>query len=68
MKEQQTNTRLNHYLRRKQVEAITGLARSTIYDLMGRGQFPRPIKLTEKAVAWSERDIADWLSSRPKAL
>lgn len=53
------------HLRRRAVEEITGLSRSTIYDLMSKGQFPRPVKLTEKAVAWPESAIANWLASRP---
>lgn len=55
------------HLRRRAVEEITGLSRSTIYDLMSKGQFPRPVKLTGKAVAWPESAIADWLESRQSA-
>lgn len=53
-----------HY-RRRDVEEITGLSRSTIYHLMSKGLFPRPVKLTGKAVAWPEAAITDWLNSRP---
>lgn len=52
------------HLRRPAVQEITGLSRSAIYDLMARGEFPRPIKLTAKAVAWPESAIAAWLKSR----
>ena len=55
------------YLRRRAVEQLTGLSRSTIYDLMAKGQFPRPVRLTAKAVAWPESVIADWLASRKVA-
>lgn len=55
------------HLRRRAVEEITGLSRSTIYDLMAKGQFPRPVKLTGRAVAWPESKIADWLASRAAA-
>jgi prophage regulatory protein len=55
------------YLRRPIVEKLSGLSRSTIYDLMSRGEFPRPIKLTSKAVAWSEEEILAWLASRPRS-
>lgn len=55
------------HLRRKAVEDITGLSRSTIYDMMGKGLFPRPVKLTGKAVGWPETVIAEWLASRAKA-
>ena len=51
-------------LRRPAVEAMTGLGRSSIYDLMSRGKFPRPIKLTAKAVGWPESVIQDWLEER----
>jgi prophage regulatory protein len=54
-------------LRRPEVQEITGLSRSTIYKLMQEGNFPRPVKLTGKAVAWRESVITDWLTSRPAA-
>lgn len=57
----------DRYLRRPAVEGLTGLSRTTIYDMMKRGEFPRPVKLTEKAVAWPESAIVEWLASRPVA-
>ena len=53
------------HLRRAAVQDLTGLSRSTIYDLMAKGQFPRPVRLTGKAVAWPESVIAEWLAQRP---
>ena len=53
------------HLRRRAVEEVTGLSRSTIYELMSRKEFPRPVKLTSKAVAWPEGAIAAWLAARP---
>ncbi|MAY34382.1 MAG: AlpA family phage regulatory protein [Donghicola eburneus] len=55
---------VERHLRRPAVSEMTGLGRSTIYDLMARDEFPRPIKLTAKAVAWPESAIAAWLKSR----
>ena len=55
------------HLRRPAVQALTGLSRSTIYDLMAKGAFPRPVRLTAKAVAWPESAIAEWLAQRPTA-
>lgn len=57
-------TPMQRILRRPAVEEATGLSRSTIYDLMSKGQFPRPVKLTGKAVGWPENAISDWLESR----
>lgn len=56
----------DNHLRRAEVEAITGLSRSSIYRLMDAGDFPRPVKLTGKAVRWPESAIATWLAERAK--
>jgi prophage regulatory protein len=44
-------------LRRSQVEHEVGLKRSTIYQRMQEGTFPRPIRLGERAVGWRASDI-----------
>lgn len=54
-------------LRRPEVENRTGLSRSTIYELVKEGRFPRPVKLGKRAVAWRESDIAAWIEARQKA-
>jgi prophage regulatory protein len=53
-------------LRRKQVEARTGLSKSTIYQRVTDGTFPRPISLGARAVGWVESEISDWVSSKIK--
>lgn len=57
----------DRHLRRRAVEDLTGLSRSTIYDLMSKNAFPRPVKLTGKAVAWPESKISEWLAQRGTA-
>jgi len=51
-------------LRRKQVEARTGLSRSTIYDRIKAGTFPAPVSLGAKAVGWIESEIDAWLTAQ----
>ena len=51
-------------LRRPDVEARTGLSRSTIYDWMKRGEFPKPVALGSRMVGWRESDIQAWLEAR----
>lgn len=51
-------------LRRKQVEARTGLSRSTIYQRISLGEFPAPVSLGARAVGWIESEITDWLANR----
>ena len=54
-------------LRRRQVEKITGMKRSSIYRLMQDGDFPRPVKVGPAAVRWKESEVNTWVESRPKA-
>jgi prophage regulatory protein len=51
-------------LRRREVEELTGLSRSTIYDWIRTGQFPRPVSLGPRTVRWSEREVERWISDR----
>ena len=52
------------FLRRQAVERVTGLKRSSLYELMAADEFPKPIKLSEKSVAWIEAEIIDWQKRR----
>ncbi|MEQ8899540.1 MAG: AlpA family transcriptional regulator [Roseovarius sp.] len=51
-------------LRRNAVEQLTGLSRSTLYAMMDRGEFPRPVKLSTRAVGWLSSEIDEWLQGR----
>ena len=50
-------------LRRPEVEKLTGLSRSSIYALMDRGEFPRPRRIGQRAVAWDEATLERWLAT-----
>ena len=54
-------------LRRPEVEKLTGLSRSSIYALMDRGEFPRPRRIGQRAVAWDEAALERWLATREVA-
>ncbi len=51
-------------LRRTEVEAITGLSRSSIYAQMANGNFPKPINIGERAVGWIAEEITAWIESK----
>ena len=51
-------------IRRKDVERLTGLSRSRIYDLMSKGKFPKPVSLGAKSVAWVEIEAREWILAR----
>lgn len=51
-------------LRRGEVERATGLPRSTIYELIARGTFPKPVRLSGRSVGWLEGEILAWQKAR----
>ena len=55
-------------LRRPQVEARTGLSRSTLYQYIQDGLFPRPVTLGPRAVGWLESEVTAWIAARAKAV
>jgi len=40
----------------------TGLSRSTVYQWISEGRFPKPVSLGARAVGWVESDIEEWIS------
>ncbi|ENU29474.1 hypothetical protein F991_02705 [Acinetobacter sp. CIP-A165] len=59
--QQNENQRL---IRRKEVQAKTGLGASSIYAMMKSGEFPQCLNLSERRVAWIESDIDKWIAER----
>lgn len=45
----------------------SGLARTSIYAGIKRGDFPKPIQLGPRAVAWPSGEIDAWVSARIEA-
>ncbi len=54
------------FLRIGDVMRLTGLGRSTIYRLMAAGEFPQPVRLTRRLVAWRRADVERWCDGRPE--
>lgn len=53
-----------HVLRLPQVRQITGLSRSTIYQLEAEQKFPRRIHLCSRSIGWIEQEVQMWLAKR----
>ena len=51
-------------IRLGEVITATGLARSTIYKLIGEGKFPVPVPLVGRRVGWLESEVHEWIKSR----
>jgi prophage regulatory protein len=60
-------------LRRQEVEALTALSRSTIYEKINSSSprfdaaFPRPIKTGLASVRWVSSSVEAWIQSRIQA-
>jgi prophage regulatory protein len=55
-------------LRLPDVESLTGLKKSSIYAGMKGGTFPPCVRLSVRAVAWRESDIAAWQDERKRTV
>jgi prophage regulatory protein len=54
-------------LRRPDVELRTGLKRSSLYRTMEQDpSFPRPVKISARAVAWSAAEVDQWIEARKR--
>ena len=42
----------------------TGLSRSTIYEMVRRGEFPKQVPLGRRAVGWIAQDVIDWIDAK----
>lgn len=51
-------------LRLPEVSRRTGLSRSSIYAAVKRGEFPEPIALGVRAVAWPASLVDQWVQAR----
>jgi prophage regulatory protein len=48
-------------IRLKEVMYCSGLARSTIYKYIADDMFPKPVSLGDRAVAWVEDEVQEWI-------
>lgn len=55
-----TNERL---IRLLEVMSRTGKSRSSIYDAVDSGTFPKPVAIGVRSVAWRESEINEWIAS-----
>lgn len=55
-------------LRKNEVLQITGIkASSTLYDIIRRGDFPAPYKLTQKTSVWKYSDVIYFINNLRRA-
>ncbi|MBD1576932.1 AlpA family transcriptional regulator [Vibrio sp. S11_S32] len=50
-------------IRLKEVINLTALSRSSIYKKMNSDEFPKSVSLGDRAVAWIESDVIEWIEN-----
>jgi prophage regulatory protein len=51
----------------KEVIEMTTLSKATIYRLMSKRAFPSSVPLGDRAVAWKQSDVIEWIDSKVSA-
>lgn len=49
-------------IRSREVQARTGLPKSSLHRMASAGRFPAPVKLGMRSVAWRESDVDAWIA------
>ncbi len=55
------------FIRLKEVLAICGMSRSSVYDAIKKGRFPKPVKVEGTTTAWVRSEIDQWVQERINA-
>lgn len=45
----------------------TGLSAAQVKRMVSAGEFPRPIRLSERARGWHRREVIEWIEARETA-
>ncbi len=54
------------FLRMRDVTESVALSRPTIYRMMDRGEFPRPVKVGPNSL-WVKQEVDDWMKAQMAA-
>ena len=49
----------------REVTRMTALSRSAVYAMMAGSSFPKPIRIGDRAGRWVEKEVLDFIPSRP---
>jgi prophage regulatory protein len=52
------------FLRLPKVKAVTGLSKSSLYELIRSNSFPAPVRLGARTVAWVASEVNQWAAER----
>ncbi len=55
------------FIRLPEVMRRTGYSKAWLYRLINQSRFPKPVKIGERAIAFVEGEIDDWITQRIEA-
>ena len=55
------------FLRLPEVRGLTGLSKSSLYELIRAHRFPAPVHLGPRTVAWVKSEVTTWATERIRA-
>lgn len=56
------------YVRQAQlIPTLIPFSSATLWRKVKAGEFPKPVKLSERVTAWRAEDIRDWMAARNAA-
>ena len=60
---------INHgrLMRLPEVLDITGVSKSSLYEMIRQARFPAPVGISVRAVGWRSEDVDVWLKARQPA-
>ena len=55
------------FMKLPEVIATVRLGKTTIYDMIKRGEFPRQVKISRKTALWDKAKIEAWMKEKADA-
>jgi prophage regulatory protein len=52
------------FLRLPKVKAVTGLSKSSLYEMIRANNFPAPVQIGPRTVAWVSSEVRQWAAER----
>jgi prophage regulatory protein len=59
-----TTAPVRRFIKRQEVESITGLSCTEIYRRVAADKFPKQVTLGPKSVVWIESEVLTWCEER----
>ncbi len=54
----------NRLIKLPEVLKMSGLSRTALYKRVREQQFPAPVKLSERSVAWLQSEVNAWIEAK----